>query len=103
MPFANLGQMKECYTQDLKARVNNKRSKWDCDEFLKAGCLPLHQTKKNTKKDKCVKVKKTEKRVYYQGKNGGIFYFVGGVKIYVPVALKNKVMKKYKVKKYIKK
>lgn len=99
MPYTSKAQLRTCYSKKLSAEAKGKKSNWDCDEFLEATpnptCLP---ERKGSPKKECRPLRKEEKIVspVYIGAKGGLYFYAGGVKIYVPKDAHDYVMKKYK-------
>lgn len=97
MPFASTRQLQTCYGRRLSALAKGERPKWNCDEFLRATpasrCLPTVKGKKGG----CRQLRKGEKLVspFYRGSRGGLYFYAGGVKVYVPADARAYVVKKY--------
>jgi hypothetical protein len=101
MPFKSKQQLRTCYARQLSAKAKGKSSSWDCKEWLKetpvsGTCLP---EKIGESTSRCQR--KNEKVVspVYEGKRGGLYFYVSGVKVYVPRDAQSYVRKKYKIKK----
>jgi hypothetical protein len=87
MPFKSKSQLRTCYGQKLTAEAQGKKSSWDCDEFLEAtpdtSCLP---ERVGDAGGRCRTLRKDERVIspVYVGPRGGLYFYVAGVRVYVP-------------------
>lgn len=101
MPFTSTRQMAVCYNKEINAKARGKSSGWDCDAWLSEtpdpACLP--SLKGYQAKRACRNLKASEKVAgpIYQGPRGGYYFYVAGVKVYIP---KNDAAIKYAKKRY---
>lgn len=65
MPFKSKRQLQTCYGKRISALARGEKWNWDCDEWAKCG------TKRCS-------------GALYEGPNGGLYFYVQGVKVYVP-------------------
>jgi hypothetical protein len=88
MPFKNARQLKVCYSKKISADSKGSRSGWNCDawlkETMKPWCLPetSHSQPKCRDAHKRDRLNKSSK--LYEGARGGLYYYVAGIKVYVP-------------------
>lgn len=99
MPFKSVRQLQTCYSKQLSARAKGKETRWDCDEWLKKSprCLP---TTESSSSKQCRTMRKGEKvrSPVYEGSRGGLYFYVDGIKVYVPADAKSYVKKNMKTR-----
>ncbi len=89
MPFTSKRQLATCYSRRISAKAAGKKWTWNCDEFLDHTqdpmCLPSVKGSSRPT-PKCRNLKKGEKVIspVYVGARGGVYFYVAGVKVYVP-------------------
>ena len=88
MPFTSQRQLQTCFGREAQMKSKGGVWKWDCKKWLAEtpdpGCLPT--VKGGEPKRACRKLRASEKvpSKVYQGPRGGRYFFVAGVKVYVP-------------------
>lgn len=102
MPFASKLQLQTCFSRNLSILAQGKQPKWDCKKWLKKTetpeCLP---TRSGTNAPKpCKKRKQTDDEItpFYRGAKGGLYFFVDGIKVYVPADAKSYVEANFPIK-----
>lgn len=95
MPFTSARQLQTCYGRRLSAKAKGQKWAWDCDGWTRE-TMALHPgvsldcalptTAGGRRKQRCRRLRKGEpiKSKLHRGKRGGLYFFVGGVKVYVP-------------------
>ena len=103
MPFASKRQLQTCFGRRLSAEAKGKKTKWDCEKWLEetpaAACIPTvvgEPVEKTCRKRKRSASSK-ELHTYYRGGRGGIYFYAGGVVVYVPQDAKAYVEKNFTV------
>ena len=96
MPFFNRRQMGLCFSKHFRAEAKGRKSGWDCMEMLKE--TPKCHTDRRTRHF-CRKQSAKFLTSFREGPNGGIYFFAGGHKTYIPQDVKRYVLKTYDVKK----
>ena len=97
MPFKSKRQLQVCFGKQLSAKAQSKSFSWDCEKWLdetpNPTCLP--STVGSGKKKGCRVLRKGEKMPssIYEGPNGGLYFYAGGIKVYVPRNAKSYVRK----------
>ena len=81
MPFKNEKQLRVCFTKRLSAKARGKKWTWDCDEWLSKTSWGGNVSS------------------YFEGAKGGIYYYVGKQKLYVPKDAQAYVRKNFQVRK----
>ncbi len=100
MPFVSKRQLATCFAKELSAESRGSKSSWDCKEMLKKtknpACLPSSVGSRRTYgcKAKGGAGAHAISKVY-SGPRGGKYFFVGGVKVYVPVGSEATAIDKY--------
>jgi len=76
MPFKSKRQLQTCFGRQLSAKAKGEKFTWDCREWLK------------NKKISSM----------YEGPRGGLYFYAGGCKVYVPSDAQKYVRKNYTIK-----
>ena len=103
MPFKSKRQLQTCFGRQLSAKAKGKKWTWNCKEFLrvtKKPCsLPTMKGKSSGTSSGCRSLKKGERLVspFYAGARGGLYFYAGGVKVYVPKDAREYVMSNHKI------
>lgn len=99
MPFESVRQIQTCYGKQLSAKAKGKKFGWDCDEWLtktvKPQCLPT--MKGEPKKCRPLRNGEKVKSPVYEGPRGGMYFYVSGIKVYVPKDARDYVRKNMKI------
>lgn len=96
MPFKSKRQLQTCYGKKLATESRGQKFNWNCDEWLRKtpspNCLP---TDISSPRRKCISQKNKNISPIYVGPRGGHFFFVSGVKVYVPRGSEAYAIQKY--------
>lgn len=102
MPFASKLQLQTCFSRNLSILAQGKVPKWDCKKWLdkteNPACLPTRSGEKppkNCKKRKPIDAEDLTK--FYRGEKGGLYFFVDGIKLYVPADAKDYVEQNFEI------
>lgn len=83
MPFKNFRQLQTCFGRQISAESRKIPFTWNCKEWAEQGC------KKHRRKE-CISG-------LFIGPQNGLYFYVDGVKVYVP---KGERERKYAIQKY---
>lgn len=99
MPFKSKRQLQTCFGKELSAKAKGKKSGWDCKKWLRETPSPQCLPSVEGRPRKCVKCRPMRKgesiiSPIYKGTRGGLYFFAGCVKVYVPHDAKKFVLEK---------
>jgi hypothetical protein len=83
MVFVSDAQTRTCFSRQISAKARGEKWTWDCDEWAEESC-------KQHRRKECISK-------LHEGPKGGLYFFVDGVKTYVPRGEKERA---YAIKKY---
>lgn len=99
MPYRSKRQIGACFGLQLAAEKKHQNWTWDCKKWLeetpRPDCLP---SLVGSPKPSCPKRPKRGKEIspVYEGPRGGLYFYAGSTKIYVPRGTESIAIKKYK-------
>ena len=95
MPYTSEAQLRVCYSQKLLAEAKGQKWTWDCDEWLAKTPKCIPPLKGYPTRCKIVKTGEKSKSRLHEGARGGLYFYRGGIKIYVPGAARTYALKKF--------
>ena len=87
MPFKSARQLRACYGREYAAKKKGQSARWNCDKWLKETPRPECLPEKVGGKAKCRPLRVSEspgKRKIHTGPRGGKYFWVSGIKVYIP-------------------
>ena len=99
MPYKSKRQLQTCFGRQITEESHGRKWTWDCEEFLKETKRPRCLPTLKGGKEKCRPLRNGENIIspVYEGPRGGLYFYAGNVKVYIP---RGKLEEQYAKKKY---